>query len=602
MPSTQNPMRQKPSLQLMSTLRLRVHPVRRHRLPRGRAGIDVAKDTDLKDRVAKLENILIELQSSGDSRAAQAKRVEQNAHTPPSENDQGADSERINESFWATISDQVAGIRETLEEFTDGEPDSPYHGASPSATNGSSSQEFDLILFGTSTCMVSPAVLEAPSTPILVTLLDTFVYRVDSVLKVSHVPLLRSLLLPDGPINPGPLKGPSYEALKFAVCFTAACTLSEAECRAIFVEEKDKVINRLRLATEVVLSRAHLLTTSDITVLQAFVIYLAGRRTCDGYKKIWTLIASAVRIGQSLGLDTDESRCRTPFQMEMRRRLWYSIGMLDMQAAFDGGSHCVIASNGLLGRPPLNIDDSMISPASDQSAFVAKSGLTNMSFSSMTHEALICWRKLTHVPTDCEGRPLKIRQEWSKRYQIVRDWEKNMNERYLRHCDTTQPLQRFMKTVGQDMVISKKLLVRRPMHRLFSAGPPPADGFNVLEVATDVVERSLRKFTDPAFAAWSWFGWVKWYVLAIILAELCGPGSGPLIDRAWRIAEEAFPKFAELVIDDVLWRSVEKIMQKARATRDRSLGSSALSSMPVSGCSRGVSLNVPSKLRAPEDD
>ena len=262
-----------------------------------------------------------------------------------------------------------------------------------------------------------------------------------------------------------------------------------------------------------------------------------------------------------------------------------------MQAAFDGGSHCVIASNGLLGRPPLNIDDSTISPASDQSAFVEKSGLTNMSFSSMTHEALICWRKLTHVPTDCEGQPLKIRQEWSKRYQIVQDWEKNMNERFLRHCDMTQPLQRFMKIVGQDMVISKKLLVRRPMHRLFSAGPPPADGFNVLEVATDVVERSLQKFTDPTLAAWSWFGWVKWYVLAIILAELCGPGSGPLIDRAWRVAEEAFPKFAELVIDDILWRSVEKIMQKARATRDSSLRSSTLSSMPTSVSSRGVSLN-----------
>ena len=47
-------------------------------LRRGRAGIDVAKDADLKDRVTKLENILVELQSSGDSRAAPAKRVEQN--------------------------------------------------------------------------------------------------------------------------------------------------------------------------------------------------------------------------------------------------------------------------------------------------------------------------------------------------------------------------------------------------------------------------------------------------------------------------------------------------------------------------------------------
>ena len=158
----------------------------------------------------------------------------------------------------------------------DGESDSPYHGALPSATNGSSSQEFDLILFGTSTCMVNPALLEAPSTPILVALLDTYVYRVDSILKVSHVPLLRSLLLPGGPEISKPLNGPSYDALKFAVCFTAACTLSEAESRAIFVEEKDKIINKFRLATEVVLSRAKLLTTSDVTVLQAFVIYLVS--------------------------------------------------------------------------------------------------------------------------------------------------------------------------------------------------------------------------------------------------------------------------------------------------------------------------------------
>ena len=124
--------------------------------------------------------------------------------------------------------------------------------------------------------MVNPALLQAPSTPVLVALLDTFVFRVDAVLKVSHVPLLRSLLLPDGPLNPESLKGPSHQALKFAVCFTAACTLSEAECRAIFVEEKNKVINRLRLATEVVLSQAKLLTTSDVTVLQAFVIYLVS--------------------------------------------------------------------------------------------------------------------------------------------------------------------------------------------------------------------------------------------------------------------------------------------------------------------------------------
>lgn len=227
-----------------------------------------------------------------------------------------------------------------------------------------------MILFGASSCVVNPAILEALSKPTLVALLDTYVYRVDSVLKITHVPSLRSLLLSEELESAEPLAYSSREALKFAMCFTAVCTLTEVESQKMFTEEKEKILDMFRLATEVMLSRAKLLTSSDITVLQAFVIYLAGRRTCTGYRKIWTLIASAVRIGQSLGLDTDEGRFRTPFQMEIRWWVWYSIGMLDMQAALDGGSYSVIANNGLLGRPPLNIDDSFISSASSRSAFV----------------------------------------------------------------------------------------------------------------------------------------------------------------------------------------------------------------------------------------
>ena len=267
--------------------------------------------------------------------------------------------------------------------------------------------------------------------------------------------------------------------------------------------------------------------------------------------------------------------------MEIRRRVWYSIGILDMQAAFDGGSHSVIANNGVLGRPPLNIDDCVLSSASSQCVLVEQPGLTDMSYSSMAHDALICWRRLTHIPTDSEGQAVQIRQEWSNRSKIVTDWEQRMRERYLQYCDSKQPYQRFMKFVGEDMIRTMGLLERRPMHRLFSAGTRPADDFNVLELATDVVERSLLKFNDPSLAPWSWFAWIKWYALAIMLAELCGHGNGALRDRAWNVAEEALSTFADLVIDDVLWRSVEKLMRKARSVRDSCRGSSLFANTPV---------------------
>ena len=125
--------------------------------------------------------------------------------------------------------------------------------------------------------MVDPAPFEPPSNEVLLALLDIYIYRVDSVLKVVHAPSLRSLLLSKEQDLAEPLRCSSRGALKFAICFTATCTLNELESRNIFMEDKGKTMNRFRLATEVMLSRANLLTTSDITVLQAFVIYLV----CD---------------------------------------------------------------------------------------------------------------------------------------------------------------------------------------------------------------------------------------------------------------------------------------------------------------------------------
>ncbi len=133
-----------------------------------------------------------------------------------------------------------------------------------------------MVLFGASSCVINPTLLEAPPKSVLTPLLDIYIYRVDSLLKVSHVPTLRSLLLPEDQALAGPLGCPSREALKFAVCFTAVCTLTDAESQKMFMEEKAKTVNKFRVATEVMLSRANLLTTSEITVLQAFIIYLVS--------------------------------------------------------------------------------------------------------------------------------------------------------------------------------------------------------------------------------------------------------------------------------------------------------------------------------------
>lgn len=53
--------------------------VHRQRLPRGRVGTDNPKDAGLKDRVARLENLIADLQSSRHSGAAQSEPLKQKA-------------------------------------------------------------------------------------------------------------------------------------------------------------------------------------------------------------------------------------------------------------------------------------------------------------------------------------------------------------------------------------------------------------------------------------------------------------------------------------------------------------------------------------------
>ena len=154
----------------------------------------------------------------------------------------------------------------------------------------------------------------------------------------------------------------------------------------------------------------------------------------------------------------------------------------------------------------------------------------------MTHEMLHIMRRLAHVPVDHVGRPMQT-QEWSERYSLVEESARVLHDKCLQYCNTSNTFQRFTKAVGEDAVILLRLLVRRPLHRFYSVGPPPKDDFDVLQVALDVLDRALQKYSNDDFKPWRWFAWSKGYALAVLLAELCEHTTGPRIDRAWNITK-----------------------------------------------------------------
>lgn len=67
-----------------------------------------------------------------------------------------------------------------------------------------------------------------------------------------------------------------------------------------------------------------------------------ARRSEDRTQAVWTLIAVAMRIGKDLGLyigpDTEVF-----FDQQMRRRLWFTICLMDLQASFFQASEPLIS-------------------------------------------------------------------------------------------------------------------------------------------------------------------------------------------------------------------------------------------------------------------
>lgn len=60
-------------------------------------------------------------------------------------------------------------------------------------------------------------------------------------------------------------------------------------------------------------------------------------RACHRYASSWTLLAVAVRLANALSLGSENIQSFTAIDLEVRRRLWYCINLMDIQAMLDRG-------------------------------------------------------------------------------------------------------------------------------------------------------------------------------------------------------------------------------------------------------------------------
>ncbi|KAI9056236.1 hypothetical protein LZ554_001164 [Drepanopeziza brunnea f. sp. 'monogermtubi'] len=538
----------------------------RARKPRGRTA---QKGGEIDTRVARLEDLVRQLKAQVESSKG-SRPGDGNGQNDPTETghstwrDSSTLQTYVASEFWEALSLEANGIREILEELDEGDTTSDPSIASPGPVHDFSSSSgailsSPLIL---NTDMASAQHLTDQMRRVLLPLFQT---RVDSIIKILHWPSFLAAIASRDTASGNSVQSRPIHALECAVCYTALCTMSDLECENMLYCQRAPRLHQLKLAAEISFSKARLLEMPDVTTLQAFFIYLVGLRCATTFASAWTLLSVAVRLASALGLGSEDPAKYSVFKLEIRRRLWLAIGVMDTQLSLDRGTPPLLSGSDFTSFPA-TINDSDLYPTC--ATLSPTETFSDMSFSAMAQQAMICQKRLYEVGSESQDPWSR----WKDKLATISLFENYINTNLSHINNSSTSLEQFTKAVATGSLANIQLTLRRPPYRLqHGTSPvPPWDEFDIVKATTDILEQSINTRARIEFAPWQWFAWVKWYVLAVLLAELCGPGQGPEIDHSYLVAQRTFANYAQTIADSesgMLWRPIVKLMRRVERLR-----------------------------------
>ena len=283
------------------------------------------------------------------------------------------------------------------------------------------------------------------------------------------------------------------------------------------------------------------------------------------------MLSMALRIGQALLLHQPTPPFPvSPFEQEMRRRLWHAIGLLDVQVAIERVSEPMMQASWLQSHPPSNVNDSDISFGMEEPA-QESDGFTEMSFTLMLWKSQCIVRSLNF--SDFMEPSVK---SMSLRRQLVIDFQQTTSSLLQGSRPNSDPFHWFSRQVAECINASMQLITIRPLQRNANFTPPLVREDGLLKLAVDVLQKVQRLRSDPKTSPWCWVGFifVPWHALAVAIAEFCVCQNAPLMESVWPSIEQGYSRFQVFAAGSqqgMLREPMEKLIIQARARKDQFL-------------------------------
>ncbi|KAJ5826916.1 Transcription factor [Penicillium robsamsonii] len=361
-----------------------------------------------------------------------------------------------------------------------------------------------------------------------VSLWETFISRVDPLVKVIHVPTAQSRIF--AAINRPESVRADVRALLYAICFAATTTLLAEDSQN---EVLSADLRRYHQGLELSLYHSEFLDAPTITSLQAMVIYQACFRFSNSGRSGWILHGVTIRAAQSIGLQRDGKYFKLPqVECEIRRRTWWYIQSADARVAEDHGLSVPENNYGDTDLP-LNIDDQNISNTTIAPA-VSQSRWTELTFSLIVMEIN-------------RGRPALLRSlvGAADPERLIAEFKGKIQDKYLQHSDPDIPIQRFGFLLGRLLLTKCEVCIRQK--QLQSQGPAASSlDYNLVQEtlaqACHGMEIDLELHSHELLRGFRWLmmTFTQYHLLTFILWSLCVYPTGPHVERAWRVIDWQF--------------------------------------------------------------
>ena len=299
--------------------------------------------------------------------------------------------------------------------------------------------------------------------------------------------------------------------------------------------------------------------TTSLVVLQALVLHLLSVRDIYKPRAVWSLTGVAIRIAQGMGLERDGVYLGlSPFEAEMRRRIWWLLKTHDYRTAELCGFHkfrdLEIGPDST--KCPTNVNDDQLYPGMPSLPAESKT-LTDIAFVALRYE----------LANFTAGRVAKFRQQGKNSSQWDRDLasggdkvetdeafrgiEGLLEMKYLRYCDPSQPLHLITMLMARSSMHTIRFLTHHPRRWASIEQTPLSERQWVWEISIKLLEQHNMLQSNPQLKQFAWQAAfvMQWHAFIHILDTL---RANPLIaeaEKAWELISNTYESNPAMVFD-----------------------------------------------------